>query len=129
MEFVDDVVEEGDPVLFSNTDGHAGVQDAEPHDDIRVELPNLFLDLLPVRDEKGSVVEERGTDERGADDGDVPAFYGLMVVVDHLSPGEEGIVLMSSPPDLKVDDMDLVAPQGEPLHEVVTLVRADLRPI
>lgn len=129
MKFVDDVVEEGDVVLPRDADGHVRVQDAEPHNDVGLELFDLLLDLVPVRDEKGGVVKDRGTDEGWADDSHVPALYGLMVVVDHLSPGEEAITLMGPPPDLKVDDTDLMAPLGETLHEVVTLVRADFRPI
>jgi hypothetical protein len=129
VKFVDDVVEEGDVVLPRDADGHVRVQDAEPYDDVGPEFPDLLLDLVPVRDEKGGVVEDRGTDERRTDDGDVPALYGLMVVVDHLSLGEEAITLMGPPPDLKVDDADLMAPLGETLHEVMTLVRPDFRPI
>lgn len=82
-----------------------------------------------MREEEGSVVEDGSTDEGRTDDSDVPAFYGLVVVVDHFSPGEEGIVLMSPPPDLEIDDADLMAPQGESLHEVVAVVRTDLGPI
>jgi len=52
-----------------------------------------------------------------------------VVVIDHLPPGEEGKVFMSPPPDLKIDDADLVPPLREPLHEVMALVRPDLHPI
>ena len=46
-------------MLLGKTDGHVGVQDAEPHDDIGLELVYLLLDLDSVRDEKRRVVKDR----------------------------------------------------------------------
>jgi len=116
-------------MLSGETDGRVGVQDAKPHDGVRLELSDLSLDLVSVRDEKGCVVKNRGTDEGRADDSDVAAFHGLVVVLDHLPPRDKTIPLVSPPPDLVIDDPDLMTLHGEPLHEVMALVRPDLHPV